>query len=85
MYEKPVSRAPDPGSWFRAKIVIEERGGECLRKRRDESYAGGNSAERTSDRNGGVVGWQRLAWRFRESDTDAGTAVGSTLALGEVG
>jgi hypothetical protein len=25
MYEKPVSPAPDPGSWFRAKIVIEER------------------------------------------------------------
>jgi hypothetical protein len=25
MYEKPVSPAPDPDSWFRAKIVIEER------------------------------------------------------------
>lgn len=25
MYEKPVSPVPDPRSWFRAKIVIEER------------------------------------------------------------
>ena len=25
MYEKPVSPAPDPDRWFRAKIVVDER------------------------------------------------------------